>query len=123
MLAATVANAASIYLSCPGTWHYSDALEAKADSPETLAVTVDIANMTVGIERDVYKIDRLSDDEVRVDDVNQQSSLRISLTLNRITGVLRYTTWSDEAAPTLLVLRWLLPGTFEGTCKPAQKLF
>jgi hypothetical protein len=116
VLAASVANAAPIYLKCEGNWN--GAHWSLPNQPGVLAITVDVANMTVSMgEHEVYKIDHLSDDELMVQWVNPRTSQHVDLTLNRISGALRTSNWGDDPAY----------GTqqvdFESTCKPAQKLF
>jgi hypothetical protein len=116
--AAGVANAAPIYLSCPGTWHHSVVLfEEASRQPGTLAITVDIANMTASVGEREFKIDRLSDDELMVQWVKPRTSWHVSFTLNRISGDLGYSEWSDEAPYKYS------PIDFKGACKSVQKLF
>jgi hypothetical protein len=116
VLGASVANAAPIHLSCKGTWELHGIGDEVKREPETLAITMDIANNTVkmSFSEQVYKIDHLSDDDVRVDFVSV--GLRTVVTLNRITGVLNYSSRLDKTYPDYANI-------FEGTCKPAQKLF
>jgi hypothetical protein len=112
MLAASAANAAPVSLACAGRWVVIDLTgKTVVDLQEIVSITVDITNSTITYDDRVYQAMQVEDNWVRVDSTDEIGS-KITTILNRVTGEV-----SDQAA----IGR--SSSTFNGVCKPTQKLF
>jgi hypothetical protein len=113
VLVATAANAAPIFLSCAGTAERK--MLAPARFPDTVSMTVDLANNALTLEDDpeLLPIASVSESMVTVNAPGKWGDT-ISIFLNRVTGQLSMTTFSDKGQ-----IAW----EFQGLCKLARKLF
>jgi hypothetical protein len=113
VLGAGVANAAPVPLACAGTSVHTDLTGKKiANYQDTATIEVDIVKGVLTYEDEVYRTISVEGNWVRIESAVELGG-RIRIILNRVTGEVSKNVSYGRA--TLF--------TFEGTCKPAQKLF
>ena len=113
VLAVSVANAAQVFLSCTGT---IETLLESRESRDAYSITVDIENKRLTANNQELPIYVVSGDTIYAG-VSPSQGTSFLVELNRVTGKV-------SVSIVLPILnRPYYVQTFDGTCKPGQKLF
>jgi hypothetical protein len=121
VLAASAANAAPVYLSCTrkglaSTFRIpSVAPEHSEEYRDVYSITVDIENKKLTADDELLPIYIVSDDTIYAG-FRPPGERLFLITLNRVTGKI-----TINRVTTLASTNYVQ--TFDGTCKPAQRLF
>jgi|SRR5215469_10644071 len=114
VLAASVANAAPVYLSCSGEWRNGSI--GPIEGSATIPISFDTDKGTVTYEQKKLKIYIGSNLEIRAaEHVLETGFYGLDVRLNRLTGGIFI-----ETDPVPTHGAW---SSFSGTCKPTRKLF
>lgn len=112
LTAGTEARADPVYLACSGLSKRTGA--ANQNTQDVVSIIVDIGTKRLTVNGDLVPIVKVTEDAV-VSKEDRPPGGSIEIDINRITGKMSLSSRGLGAPPT----NW----SFDGTCKPAQKMF